>query len=158
MDYLKLDAGSEYSNAVKVTVLMRQGKMTEAHRAVQSMTENPLWMRGVLQACLNKAPAAEVHRAAEAAEKVLTPVRNSALKYYQGSALAACGEKQIAYEFLRKAVDGRYCAHEALLEDPLLARVRGDAEFHTIVAAAAKCQQDFKTPKAAASSGNNEQQ
>ena len=116
MEYLKLDEGSEYANAVRVTVLMREGKMTEAQRAVQPMTENPLWMRGVLQPCLNKAPAAEVHRAAEAAEKELMAVHNSALKYYEGAVLAACGEKQIAYEFLRKAIEGGSCAREALLE------------------------------------------
>jgi TolB-like protein/cytochrome c-type biogenesis protein CcmH/NrfG len=141
MEYLKLDGGSEYFNAVRVTVLMRQGKMTEAQRAVQPMTENPLWMRGVLQPCLNKAPAAEVHSAAESAEKVLMPVHNSALKYYEGAVLAACGEKQFAYEFLRRAVDEGYCAHEALLDDPLLAGVRADAEFATIVQEAAACQE-----------------
>jgi serine/threonine protein kinase/TolB-like protein len=140
MEYLKLDSGSEYFNAVRVTVLMRQGKMTEAQRAVQPMTENPLWMRGVLQVCLNKAPVAEVHHAAETAEKELMPVRNSALKYYEGAVLAACGEKPIAYEFLRKAVQNGYCAHEALLDDPLLAGVRGDAEFAAIVQEAAACQ------------------
>jgi TolB-like protein/tRNA A-37 threonylcarbamoyl transferase component Bud32 len=140
MEYLKLDEGSEYANAVKVTVLMREGKMTEAQRAVQPMTENPLWMRGVLQACLNKAPEEEVHRAAETAEKELMPVRNSALKYYEGAVLADCGEKQIAYEFLRKAIEGRYCAHDALLDDPLLAGVRADPEFQEIVKAAAACQ------------------
>jgi TolB-like protein len=140
MQYLRLDEGSEYFNAIKVTVLMREGKMTEAQRAVQPMTENPLWMRGVLQACLNKAPAGEVHRAAQAAEGELMPVRNSALKYYEGAVLANCGEKQIAYEFLRKAIEGRYCAHDALLDDPLLAGVRGDPEFQEIVKAAAACQ------------------
>ena len=140
MQYLKLDDGSEYANAVKVTVLMREGKMTEAQRAVQPMTENPLWMRGVLQACLNKEPAEEVRRAAETAEKALAPVHNSALKYYEGAVLAACGEKKMAFEFLRTAVGQRYCAHEALLEDPLLAGVRGDPEFQEIVRAAAECQ------------------
>jgi eukaryotic-like serine/threonine-protein kinase len=140
MEYLKLDSGSEYFNAVRVTVLMRQGKMTEAQRAVQPMTENPLWMRGVLQACLNKAPAAEVHRAAEATEKELMPVHNSALKYYEGAVLAACGEKQIAYEFLHNAVQSGYCAHEALLDDPLLAGVRGDPAFAAIVQEASACQ------------------
>ena len=143
MEYLKLDGPSEYANAIKVTVLMREGKMTEAQRAVQPMTENPLWMRGFLQVCLNEAPAPEVHRAAEAAEKELMAIHNSALKYYQGAVLASCGEKQIAYEFLRTAVQGGYCAHDALLEDPLLARVRGEAEFQEIVRAAAECQAAF---------------
>jgi eukaryotic-like serine/threonine-protein kinase len=140
MQYLMLDDGSEYANAVKVTVLMREGKMTEAQRAVQPMTDNPLWMRGVLQACLNKEPAADVHRSAEAAEKALTPVHNSALKYYEGAILAACGEKKMAFDFLRTAIGQRYCAREALLDDPLLAGVRGDPEFPAIVREATACQ------------------
>jgi len=140
MEYLKLDAGSEYANAIKVTVLMREGKMAEAQRAVQPMTENPLWLRSFLQVCLNKAPAEEVHRAAEATEKEMMAIHNSALKYYEGAVLASCGEKQIAFEFLRTAIKGGYCSHDALLEDPLLAGVRGEPEFAAIVQEATACQ------------------
>jgi len=141
LDFLQLDGNSEYVNAIKVTVLMREGKMTEAQRSVQSMTENPLWMRSFLQVCLNKAPAAEVHRAALAAEKELMAIHNSALKYYEGAVLASCGEKQIAFHFLRTAIQGEYCSHDALLQDPLLGGVRGDAEFKEVVRAAAECSE-----------------
>jgi hypothetical protein len=143
MEYLNLDAGSEWSNAVRVSVLMREGKTTEAQQAAQQMTENSMWLRGLLQACLNKAPATEVHRLAELAQNELLPEQDSELKYYQGAVLAACGEKQIAFAFLRKAVAENYCAHQALQSDPLLAGVRGDAEFQQIVQAAAECQQKF---------------
>jgi serine/threonine protein kinase/Tfp pilus assembly protein PilF len=143
VEYLNLDAGSEWSNAVRVSVLMRQGKTTEAQQAAQQMPQNSMWMRGVLQACLNQAPAAEIHRLAELAQNELLPEQDSELKYYQGSILAACGEKQIAFTFLRKAVAENYCAREALQSDPLLAGVREDAEFHQIVQAAADCQQKF---------------
>ena len=117
--------------------------MTEARQAAQQMTDNPMWMRGLLQACLNNAPAAEVHRQAELAQNELIAQQNSDLKYYQGAVLATCGEKQIAYAFLQKAVDGRYCAHEALLADPLLAPVRKDSEFQAILQSAAQCEQKF---------------
>jgi lipoprotein NlpI len=143
MEYLNLDAGSEWSNAVRVSVLMRQGKMPETQRAAQQMTENSMWLRGLLLACVNKAPAKEVHRLAELAKNELLPEQDSELKYYQGAVLAACGEKQIAYAFLRKAVAENYCAHEALLSDPLLAGVRADVEFRQIVQAAAECQRKF---------------
>ena len=143
MEYLNRDAGSEWSNAVRVSVLMRQGKTMEAQQAAQQMTDNPAWMRGLVEACLNKAPAAEVHRLAEQAENELLPKQDPELKYHQGTLLAACGEKQIAYKFLGQAVAGNYCAHQALQSDPLLAGVRGDAEFRQIVQAAAECQQKF---------------
>jgi serine/threonine protein kinase len=144
LEYLNRDAGSEWSNAVRVSVLMRQGKMTEAQQAAQKMTENSMWMRGFLQACLNQAPATEVHRLAGLAENELLPEQDSELKYYQGALLATCGEKRIAFDFLRKAVSENYCAHQALQSDTLLSNVREDADFRQIVQAAAECQQKFK--------------
>ncbi len=143
MDYLNLDAGSEWSNANLVSVLMRQGKTAEALQAAEKMTGNPMWMRPLLQACLNKAPATEIHQLAQSVEEQLLPQQDPELKYKQGAQLAACGEKQIAFVFLRKAVAGNYCARQALQSDPLLAGVRGDAEFRQIVQAAAECQQKF---------------
>jgi tetratricopeptide (TPR) repeat protein len=144
MDYLDLDAGSEWSNAVRVSVLMREGKMVEAREAVQQIPQNPMWMRGLLQACLTKVPATEVHQLAESSENELLPEQDSELKYYQGALLAACGEKQTALDFLRKAVAENYCADQALQSDPLWANLRGDAEFRQIVQQAAACQQKFK--------------
>lgn len=143
MEYLSRDAGSEWSNAVRVSVLMREGKMTEARQATQQMTQNPMWMRGLLEACLNQAPTSNVHQIAEQAETELLPEQDSELKYYQGALLAACGEKQIAYDFLRKAVSENYCARQALESDPLLKSVRDDAGFRQIVQAATDCQQKF---------------
>jgi TolB-like protein/lipoprotein NlpI len=143
LEYLKIDAGSEWSDAVRVTVLMRQGETAEAKEAAQRMTQNSMWMRPVLQACLNKAPEKQLHQLAVTAQNELLTEQDSELKYYQGAVLGACGEKQAAFAFLRKAVSENYCAHEALQSDPLLASVRGDAEFHQIVQSAAECQKKF---------------
>jgi TolB-like protein/Tfp pilus assembly protein PilF len=141
MQYLDLDAGSEWSNAVKVSVLMRENKTAEAQKAAEQMTENPMWMRSFLQACLAKAPAPELHRLAEQAKTELLPEQDSELKYYQGTLLAACGETQTASAFLQAAVQGKYCASDALQSDPLLASLREAADFQQIVRDAAECQQ-----------------
>jgi Tfp pilus assembly protein PilF len=144
MEYVERDTGSEWSNAVRVTVLMRLGKMTEAQQALAQMTGNPMWMRGLIEACLEKAPATDIHRLAEQAENELLAKHNPEMKYHQGTILAACGEKEIAFAFLHKAVAGNYCARQALQSDPLLAGVREDAEFRQIAQAAAECQQKFE--------------
>jgi serine/threonine protein kinase/Tfp pilus assembly protein PilF len=143
--YLNLDTGSEWSNATLVWVLMRERKMTEARWAAQQMTDNPVWMRGFVQACLNNAPATDLHRMAAAAEQELLPEQDPESKYSQGTVLAACGEKPIAFRFLRQAVTGNYCAHEALQSDPMLAAVRGDADFRPILQAGADCARKFAT-------------
>jgi TolB-like protein/Tfp pilus assembly protein PilF len=142
--YLNKDAGSEWSNAVMVSVLMREGRMKEAREAAEKMTTNPTWMRDFLQSCLNKQPREAVHLLAEQARDRLLPEQDSELKYYQGAVLAQCGEKKVAYEFLSKAVEEKYCAYQALQADPLLAGVQGDAEFREIVQAAGECQKKFK--------------
>jgi serine/threonine protein kinase len=141
--YLSKDAGSEWSNSVTVSVLMREGRMGEAQQATLKMTANPTWMRDFLQVCLNKAPGTEVHRLAESALKDLLPETDSELKYYQGTLLAACGEREIAYKFLAKAVDQKYCAYQALQADPLLSGVQTDPEFRKILQAAEACQKNF---------------
>jgi eukaryotic-like serine/threonine-protein kinase len=143
MDYLNLDSGSEWSNAVRVWVLMRQKKTVEAQQAAQRVTPGAMWMRDVTEACLNQMPETEVHRLAVLAENRLLPEQDPELKYAQGTVMAACGEKEIAFTFLRRAVVENYCAHQALLSDPLLASVREDAEFKQIVQRAAECQQKF---------------
>src|SRR5208337_4508272 len=143
MEYLNRDAGAEWTNAMRVAVLMGQGKMLEARQAVSQVTENPMWMRGLLQACLDKAPAADVQRLAEQAQSELLAKHNPEMKYHQGTLLAACGQKKIAFAFLRQAVAGNYCARQALQSDPLLASVRANLEFRQIVQAAADCQQKF---------------
>jgi len=76
------------------------------------------------------------------------PEQDPELKYKQGAVLVACGEKEIAFVFLRKAVSENYCAQQALQSDPLLAGVRGDAEFRQIVQAARECQQKFEAAQA----------
>ena len=126
-----------------VSVLMREGRMAEARQAADKMSASPPWMRPFLQACLNKAPADEIHRLAERAQDELLPETDSELKYYQGAILAACGEKQIGYAFLAKAVDEKYCAYRGLQADPLLSGVQTDPDFRKIVDAAGKCQQKF---------------
>ncbi len=81
---------------------------------------------------------------AQLAENELLPEQDSELKYYQGAVLAACGERQAAYDFLRKAVSENYCAHQALQSDPLLVSLRTEPEFHQIVQAAEECQKKFE--------------
>jgi TolB-like protein/predicted Ser/Thr protein kinase len=141
--YLNKDAGSEWSNSVMVSVLMREGRMGEARQATLKMTANPTWMRDFLQVCLDKTRTREVHGLAERAQNELLPETDSELKYYQGTLLAACGEKEIAYKFLVKAVDEKYCAYQALQADPLLSGVQTDPAFRQILAAAEACQKKF---------------
>jgi serine/threonine-protein kinase len=143
LDFLRIDAGSEWSNDHVPVVYLRQGRASEAKKAVQDMTDNPIWLRGLLAACLDSKPAAEIDRLARQAEIDLLPEKDSELKYLQATILAYCGKDDIALRFLRRAVEQNYCAYTALQTDPLLARLRPRPDFQAVLSDAHKCQQKF---------------
>jgi eukaryotic-like serine/threonine-protein kinase len=149
MDYLRVDAGSEYSTAVGVSVLLREGKTEEARQVVRTMTNNPPWLPDLLKACLNGSPTEQINKAASDAESNLLPERDSELKYYQGTLFAYCGRPDTAYKFISKAISENYCATEALQKDPLLNNLRGSAQFGELVTASGQCTQKLAGVKRA---------
>ena len=82
----------------------------------------------------------KMHRVAETAEKELMPVHNSALKYYEGAVLAAAAKKQIAYEFLRKAVAERILCARGVAGRSAAGRRARRRGLRRIVHEAATCQ------------------
>jgi serine/threonine protein kinase len=145
MDFLNLDAGSEYANGVGISVLLRSGKTQEAREWVKKMPENPTWMRDFVGACLTNQPVADTNRMATKIESDMLSEKDSELKYHQASLLAYCGKKDIALRFLDKAVAENYCAYSGLQQDPLWENVRTDPGFKTVVEAASDCQKKLKS-------------
>jgi eukaryotic-like serine/threonine-protein kinase len=143
LDFLRIDAGSEWSKDHVPVVYLRQGRAQEARRAAQDMTDNPIWMRNLLIACMDNKPAAEIAKMAQQAETDLLSEKDSELKYLQGTILAYCGQDEVALWFLRTAVAQNYCAYVALQTDPMLAKLRRNPEFQTVLSEGRKCQQKF---------------
>jgi TolB-like protein/tRNA A-37 threonylcarbamoyl transferase component Bud32 len=143
MDYLHLDEGSDFSLSVMPSILLREGKVDEARQALANMPDNPAWYRGLLEACLENRPVPEIVRLIGQEGPALMAERDPEMKYYQGSLLAWCGQKDAALGLIRSAVDDNYCATGALNSDPLLARLRGVPEFGELRRASANCQQKF---------------
>lgn len=143
LDFLKVDTGSEWTRDVRPSILLRAGKVAEAKQAVEKMTGNPTWFRGLLQSCLQVPGARSMDEVTKAAEPELMALRDPELKYYHGAILAYCGETQVAFNLLNAAVAQKYCAYEALDEDPLLAKIRSAPEFSKLRDEAHQCQKEF---------------
>jgi len=141
MDFVRLDAGSEWAAYITPSILLREGKIQEAREAVKHMPTSPRYHRDLLEACLGLRPAADLDRMAQAAETGLPTDRDPERWYYQGAIFAYCGKKQAALHLLQSAVEQNYCAHENLLSDPLLAKLRTDASFEKVLTAAGACQE-----------------
>ena len=139
MEYLHLDYGSDYVTSVLPTVLLRQGKNDEARDAAAKVPRNTVWFGDILRACLDEKQGGEAQQLAQAAAPILLGLRDPELKYHHATMLAYCGQKDLAIQLLRSSIAQNYCAAEALEKDPLLERVRGEAEFQSLRDAAKQC-------------------
>jgi TolB-like protein/predicted Ser/Thr protein kinase len=139
-DFIQLDAGSEWANYVTPSLLLREGKVTEAREAVKIMAATPHYHRDLLQACLI-GPPADLDRIAHEDETSGPTDPDPELSYYQGAILAYCGKKDAALHLLKTAVETNYCAYSNLLSDPLLAKLRSDPKFDEVLTAAHQCQE-----------------
>ncbi len=140
-DFVRLDAGSEWAAYITPSVLLREGKIPEAREAVKHMPAAPRYHRDLLEACLGLRPAADLDRMAQEAETSLPSEPDAETWYYQGTIFAYCGKKQAALHLLQSAVEQNYCAHENLLSDPLLTKLRTDTAFDKVLTAAGACQE-----------------
>jgi len=145
MDFVRLDAGSEWAAYATPSILLREGKVQEAREAVKHMPDAPRYHRDLLESCLGLRPAADLDRIAHDAETNLPTDPDPETWYYEGALLAYCGKKQAALHMLQSAVAQNYCAHSNLLSDPLLARLRTDTEFDKVLTAASSCQEVMRT-------------
>jgi TolB-like protein/predicted Ser/Thr protein kinase len=143
MDFVQLDAGSDWANYVMPSLLLRAGKVAEAREAVRRMPAAPHYHKDLLQACLF-GPASELDKIAHGDEVGRPTDPDPELLYYQGSILAYCGKKEAALHMLQTAVESNYCSYSQLLDDPLLAKLRGDKRFDQLLTAAHQCQQAVK--------------
>ncbi|MGH9492751.1 MAG: protein kinase domain-containing protein [Terriglobales bacterium] len=144
MDFVRLDAGSEWSRSVTPAVLLRQGKVEEARRGISGITAGSPWYGEVLGACLAPQPGAALEAAVKKATPELLAEADPEWKYLQGSILAYCGQQELAVRLLQSAIAQNYCAREALDADPLLSKLRESPRFAEVKQAAETCVGKFK--------------
>jgi len=147
MDFVQLDAGSEWAMYITPSILLREGKLAEAREAVKRMPSNPRYHRDLLEACLGLRPASELDRIAHEAETTFPAGTDPEPWYYQGSLFAFCGKKNAAIHMLQAAVEQNYCAYSALLSDPLLAKLRSSPEFDKVLTDAHQCRESVGKPQ-----------
>lgn len=142
MDFIRLDAGSEYANYALASLLLREGKIAEAQEAAKKMGSNPLYHRDLLEACLYLRSPSELNRMAREVEDNPPHQRPENL-YLQAGILAFCGKREAAVHLLQTAIGMGYCANSALRSDPLLVKLRGTPEFSQLLSIAKECQNRF---------------
>jgi len=146
LDFLRLDAGSDWANRNVVRVLLAEGKLTDAREALQKVPPDRA-ISTFWTACLNRQAAtpsrAEPELVSGEALAALQSNPDAENRYLFAGDMAFCGEKTAALKLLKTAIDGRYCAYQGMQKDPMLAPLRGTPEFTQLLTAAKNCQDSF---------------
>jgi len=143
MEFVRLDAGSEYAAMQTAAILLGQGKLAEARKAVQGASESPLNGRDLIKSCIDPPHSPQCDRATQKIEATALAAGDIEPLYSVGALLSYSGQKDAALRLLKKAVAQNYCSYTALQTDPLLVKLRGSLEFSELLSSAKQCQSRF---------------
>jgi tetratricopeptide (TPR) repeat protein len=144
MDFVHLDAGSEWAAWVTPYVYLTEGNMAEARQSAKNMARTPIYHRELMEACTAAQRPADLARIVRENESSVMLELDAEAWYHVGSLLAGCGQSEPALRLLKAAVQQNYCAYSALLDDPLLKDLRKETAFNEVLTAAANCQAVLK--------------
>ncbi len=144
MDYVQLDAGSEWAAWVTPYVHLAEGNLAEAHAASKNMGKAATYHRDLMEACTATPRPSDLARIVRENESSVMVEPDAELWYHVGELMAACSQSEPALRLLKAAVQQNYCAYSALLDDPLLKNLRKETAFNEILTAASNCQTVLK--------------
>jgi tetratricopeptide (TPR) repeat protein len=143
MEFVRLDAGSDWAARQTAFILIGQGKLAEARQSIQRMSHTSLMGHDLLQACLDPQSGSQLEGSAQEVETAALAAVDAEPRYVFGTLLSYCGQKDAALRLLRSAIEQNYCAYQSLQSDPLLIKLRGTPEFSELLSAAKECRGRF---------------
>jgi serine/threonine protein kinase len=144
MDFVRLDAGSQWAAWVTSYVHLAAGNLAQARESVKNVAKVPAYHRELLVACTQAQRPADMEKIVREAESSTMIEPDPEAWYHVGSLMAYCGQKEPALRLLKAAVQQNYCSYSALLEDPLLKDLRKETAFNEVLTAASACQAALK--------------
>lgn len=147
MQFISLDAGSDYYKGNRIRILLREGKVDEARAGLKDLNADDGRTK-FFEVCLARPSASQpafpesdrVFRE-HAAQLETNPDPEN--RYLDATDMAYCGEKESAVRFLKSAIEGKYCSYEALQKDPMLASIRSMPEYPQLLSEAKQCRDKF---------------
>ena len=137
MDFVHLDAGSEWAAWATPYVYLASGNVAQARESVKNVSKAPIYHRELLAACTQAQRPADMDRIVREAESSVMMEPDPEAWYHVGALMAYCGQTEPALRLLKAAVQQNYCAYSALLDDPLLKDLRKDTAFNEVLTAGA---------------------
>jgi eukaryotic-like serine/threonine-protein kinase len=146
-DFLKLDAGSEWSNNVEILILLREGKTKEALERLRKMPDSSFFHTRALQACYETSRPPGSQQILQQFEKDILAFRDPEPKYGQGSVYNPCMGNAFTARLLKSAIAGGFCTYDYLQVDPMLAAFRKSEEYPGLLAEAKQCRDRFMSER-----------
>src|SRR5579872_378347 len=144
MDFVHLDAGSEWAAWVTPYIYLAEGRVADAHEASKSMGKASSYHRELMEACTATQKPADLAKIVRDTESSVMMEPDAENWYRVGALMAACGQNEPALRLLKAAVQQNYCGYGALLDDPLLKDLRKETAFNEVLTAASNCQNVLK--------------
>ncbi|HEY6769078.1 MAG TPA: protein kinase [Candidatus Sulfotelmatobacter sp.] len=144
MDFIHLDAGSEWAGWVTPYVYLSEKNLTEARESLKNVPKASFAHRDLMVACLAAQRPPDLDKIVHEAESSVMMEPDPEAWYHVGALMAFCGQKEPALRLLTAAVQQNYCAYTALLDDPLLQSLRKETAFDQVLTAASSCQKTLK--------------
>ena len=141
--FLKLDAGSEWSNNVEVHALLREGKIQEAVEQLRRLPDSSFFHSRALIACYSTPRPPDAEQLWAEAEKDALAFHDPEPKYGSAVNYSACRGSAFTARLLKSAIAGGFCAYENLQSESLLAEFRKSPEYPAVLAQAKQCQDQF---------------
>jgi tetratricopeptide (TPR) repeat protein len=142
-DFLKLDAGSEWSSNVEVNILVRERRISEAVEQLRKLPDSSFFHTHAVLACYETPQPAAARQVLEQFEKDIFAYHDPEPKYGQATLFNSCMGNAFTARLIKSAIEGGFCAYEPLLSDPALAAFRKAPEYPPLLAQAKQCQDRF---------------
>jgi eukaryotic-like serine/threonine-protein kinase len=144
MDFVHLDAGSQWAAWVTPYVYLAAGNVGLARESVKYVAAAPAYHRNLLTACTQTPRPPDMDKIVREEESSTMMEPDPEAWYHVGALMAYCGQNEPALRLLKAAVQQNYCAYSALLDDPLLKSLRKEPAFDEVLTAGSACQETLK--------------
>jgi TolB-like protein/predicted Ser/Thr protein kinase len=142
-DFLRLDAGSEWSNNVEINILVREGKISEAVERLRKMPESSFFHTRAVQACFETPRPPGAQQILEQFQKDIFTYHDPEPRFGQATLFNPCLGNQFTARLIKSSIEGGFCAYDNLQLDPALATFRKTPEYPALLAQAKQCQDRF---------------
>jgi len=145
-DFLRLDAGSEFETSYEAQIAIRERNPKAALEALRKLPEDyAIGGELLLRSCLERRPPQEIAAIAGQVQSAAQAQTDPEILSDAAASLAVCGRTEDAIQLLHQAVRAGYCSYPSLMTDPVLASVREQASFASLITAAKACRAGFES-------------